>query len=669
MRLVKTATLAACLLGANGPSASFAGQHAATSPLYLPGPLATVAAEPSLMAPVPVAGPHHAVVPGSGVVGSSYVPLTRPATPPSSPVGPPRASYSQLPAAATPPAGHTYQPTGLPYHVAPAPVHQPNYYPLPAAQPAPVAVPAAPSASIPQPTGNYHQPPTYSYPHAADVAPAPAPTATTWMAPPAPPIANPVTALPVPSLPPTPAYAPTPTGNAAGLPLSGPPAAGHAAVAPGVPHAAGLASQPIFLPHAAGSGAGLPPVYQPNYVFVPQGAWGQPNPAQWPVTSYNQPAPVEPVPAAPVDGAAYGEGPLGVGSDYTPYDAAMGGGYDGLGMGFGMGGPGVGGGMWFARGAGLLMTRDNPNNVALSFEDGAVSNVILNSRDVEMGWVGGYEVGIGRRLGPNSAFEVSFWSLAPSYDLAYGWVDGGTVSTTIDMSNATLAGLPLGAWWDLAPIHSIERSNEIYNTELNFLLLGGGFGGLGSGGAGGCCDPCCTPCRQICLTWFAGARWFRFDENLRYGSDPVAQWVYLDVDAVNDLIGFQIGTQVQAPLTQNLSLFATPRVGLFANSIQQKFRLYHQTGEMAVTDTGTTIDFDDRKTDVSVLAQLDVGMNWQFAPRWSAYGGYRLVAISGVALADNQIPHYIADVNGIRNIDSNGSLLLHGFQAGLVFQF
>ena len=55
--------------------------------------------------------------------------------------------------------------------------------------------------------------------------------------------------------------------------------------------------------------------------------------------------------------------------------------------------------------------------------------------------------------------------------------------------------------------------------------------------------------------------------------------------------------------------------------------------------------------------------------RISAGVGYRLIAISELGLADNQIPFYIVDIPEIRRVDSNGDLLLHGGFASLTIGF
>ena len=72
---------------------------------------------------------------------------------------------------------------------------------------------------------------------------------------------------------------------------------------------------------------------------------------------------------------------------------------------------------------------------------------------------------------------------------------------------------------------------------------------------------------------------------------------------------------------------------------------------------------------VSFLGQIDVGVEWQFARNWSTTIGYRVVAITGVGLADHQIPFYIVDTPEIADIDTNGDLVLHGAFVGIEYNF
>ena len=72
---------------------------------------------------------------------------------------------------------------------------------------------------------------------------------------------------------------------------------------------------------------------------------------------------------------------------------------------------------------------------------------------------------------------------------------------------------------------------------------------------------------------------------------------------------------------------------------------------------------------MSFLSQIDLGAEWQFTRNLSARAGYRVVAITGTGLADDQFPQYMVDTPEIANIQHCSSLVLHGAFAGLTYCF
>ena len=91
-------------------------------------------------------------------------------------------------------------------------------------------------------------------------------------------------------------------------------------------------------------------------------------------------------------------------------------------------------------------------------------------------------------------------------------------------------------------------------------------------------------------------------------------------------------------------------------------RIYTGDGLVGMDVTGSKVGF-------SMMGQLDVGMNYQFSPRWSVFGGYRAIAISRVALADNQIPFYVGAADEWTDVNANGDIILHGGFAGVQYRF
>jgi hypothetical protein len=69
------------------------------------------------------------------------------------------------------------------------------------------------------------------------------------------------------------------------------------------------------------------------------------------------------------------------------------------------------------------------------------------------------------------------------------------------------------------------------------------------------------------------------------------------------------------------------------------------------------------------LGQIDLGMSYQLFRCCSLYGGYRAVGVAGVANADDNIPFSFMSQPDMAQINSSGSIILHGAQTGIQFQF
>lgn len=71
----------------------------------------------------------------------------------------------------------------------------------------------------------------------------------------------------------------------------------------------------------------------------------------------------------------------------------------------------------------------------------------------------------------------------------------------------------------------------------------------------------------------------------------------------------------------------------------------------------------------SMIGQIDIGASWQLTPRFSIFGAYRAMGVAGVALADYQIPQYMADFRALQRVNNSGALILQGALIGGQFCF
>jgi hypothetical protein len=170
-----------------------------------------------------------------------------------------------------------------------------------------------------------------------------------------------------------------------------------------------------------------------------------------------------------------------------------------------------------------------------------------------------------------------------------------------------------------------------------------------------------------------------FQEELGYGSLAFGgSWggideAYLRDRIINTLIGGQIGFDAGCHLGNMFRIYVAPKFGIYNNHIVNNFIAVRGDGTVATPTaasgvTGTYPVVADKDV-FSCITQVDAGVEWKFHPQWSAFIAYRLVAATGIGLADHQIPANIVDIPALSVVKHNGDLLLHGSLAGIKAEF
>ena len=82
-------------------------------------------------------------------------------------------------------------------------------------------------------------------------------------------------------------------------------------------------------------------------------------------------------------------------------------------------------------------------------------------------------------------------------------------------------------------------------------------------------------------------------------------------------------------------------------------------------DAGQPFALESKKDDIAFLSEFDIGLAYCIKPCWRIAGGYKVLAISGYADSQNQLPYDYSSLatNGL--IQNNNSLILHGAYIGL----
>jgi hypothetical protein len=321
-------------------------------------------------------------------------------------------------------------------------------------------------------------------------------------------------------------------------------------------------------------------------------------------------------------------------------------------------------GGWYGGVSGVVVTRDNGDNVWLSYDQADIRDRVLNTNDADFDYAGGFGFNFGKyfNCGRNS-IEVSYWGVFPDTVEANAlWSDTvGGLDTILHLDGIVYdAGvgpqLVDGTFFFDAERHRVQRNYELHNIELN--LLGHNYS---------------LDCCPLTLGWTAGVRFLRFDESFLYSTDPVdleftgaAEEIHYGVDVENNLIGFQLGGRGDYCLGNRVSFFAETKAGLYGNHISHNSRIAGANGFGWIDDPAspynlTDVNIESRKDDFAMIGQLGVGANICLNQCWTLGVGYQAVGVCGVALATNQIPRdYIGALDSLSAIDSSGCLVLHG---------
>ncbi len=324
---------------------------------------------------------------------------------------------------------------------------------------------------------------------------------------------------------------------------------------------------------------------------------------------------------------------------------------------------------WYASVSALALGRSDGRDFWTSYRTGDEREQGGNTR-FPMSWKWGGEVRIGRRFccccNP-CALEAVYWTTDAFSGYRRTAYDGDTVNTVLSTNYITFlipgesSARSADYWFQGAGQQTLERRDEFHNVEINLVREQLAWA----------CDSGWD------IGWSMGVRYFRFQESLVYDSVRVGgtrggtQDAYFADEVTNNLIGFQVGFDAAYNVCNNLRLFITPKVGIYDNFMDNSFQA--QLGNGVTNGYASPYNvyypISGHKNAVAFLTQIDVGADYQFTRNWSARMGYRIVAITGIGLAEDQFPQYLTDVPQLHSVENSSSLILHGAFLGVTYNF
>jgi hypothetical protein len=310
---------------------------------------------------------------------------------------------------------------------------------------------------------------------------------------------------------------------------------------------------------------------------------------------------------------------------------------------------------WYGYVGGLVMGRNQANKYWTTYNEVSNADQVLNTDNASAHWGGGGEFTIGRCLGCDNRIEATYWGIWNMHGSASITDPNNLLGTPMDTTNG---GVMIGtqtadSFFTNAHEALIQRNDQVNNVEINFCYNPNGAD-IGCG---------------MTSTWVAGFRYFRFDEDLLWtsvaggftlGEDGGADQANLEIRSKNDLAGFQVGNCLNWKFCNRASVYLGTKAGVYGNDAQTTSSLYSGSGVSGFVYHG-------QKEDVAFIGQADLGLNYDIGCRWSATVGYRVVFATGLALADEQIPFYLAGQSDFQDVKTNGDLVLNGGFAGISF--
>ena len=172
------------------------------------------------------------------------------------------------------------------------------------------------------------------------------------------------------------------------------------------------------------------------------------------------------------------------------------------------------------------------------------------------------------------------------------------------------------------------------------------------------------------ITLFAGPRFVSFDDEVTsaatFTDGAATNQDLLSVEAINHLIGAQVGVRLNGRLGSRVRGVGLFRIGGYFNPTT--VRTTNTTGTI-VGATGlliptTSVDTDETESTEAFLAEVGGKLFFDITDKLSFFAGYEATWIDGLALASPSLINF-----GGPEVDTNNTLFLNAITVGFSFQW
>lgn len=318
----------------------------------------------------------------------------------------------------------------------------------------------------------------------------------------------------------------------------------------------------------------------------------------------------------------------------------------------------------------LVMTRDQRGGLVTTID----STTLASQANFGNPWHGGIEVGTGWCFGSNGnqAIEAVYWGLYPATQTVTAT---GSLNSTLNFSDLDYNGASANAAFTGSTAQQVQYGFNINSVEVNLVGNGCCGGPFGCGMCGGCNGRGGSPWG---FGYVAGFRYINFNENWLFSGDTTDQQINGDptelnyrVQLNNNLFGFQLGSGLSYCLTNRLSAYTIAKFGVYDNYMTQSQRIFGTAGNATVNigpNAGQDFNITASDSRVAFVGQIDFGGRWAVTDNWSVNFGYRLVGLTGVAIAQTNVQQTnFQNLQGIADPQATGSFILHGAFVGATY--
>jgi len=291
----------------------------------------------------------------------------------------------------------------------------------------------------------------------------------------------------------------------------------------------------------------------------------------------------------------------------------------------------------------MYLQRDQISRRVDFTSDGILGPIVLSTDDLSFHEQSGFRATAAFLVGPSTALEATYFG-------TFNWAssqevqdpDGNLYSVFSDFGSLPFDGF---LETDASFFQQIEYSSDLDNGELNLRRRWVSANCVLHG------------------SWLAGVRYLRLTEDFRYVTMAVRDDVEGDLDylvsTTNNLIGFQLGTDLFVCLSPRLKVGVEVEAGVYGNRAKQ------ETGAQFTTGPGT-LQEEVTDSDAAFLGEAGFLVLFRVTPRMTLRAGYQLLYLNGVALAPENFNDQPPFLDGPRTplLNHNGEAFYLGGTAG-----